>query len=128
MRLIEPGVLAKMVKLAKDSKVSYLALMGYLARVRPVNAEPIRHERWMRIEGREERRWHQCSGCGRDVLVPVQKDYDVKDALVYRYCPYCGGKMDWNELQSRIENGDPAFTGYRLEGNLLVEDESWDAE
>lgn len=124
MKLIEPGLLEKKVKLAHDPAVSYLGLMGYMARIPRVDAERIRHEKWMRIDGREEWHWCQCSGCGTDVLVPVQKDYDGKEVIMYRFCPHCMGLMDREELERRFENMDPALAGYHLEGNLLMENET----
>ena len=46
-----------------------------------IEAEPVRHGRWIYINGREYL-GPRCSSC--------QKGYDYK----YNYCPNCGSRMD----------------------------------
>lgn len=48
-----------------------------------IDAEPVRHGKWNILEGMPT----QCSLCG----------YYVKQKT-FKYCPYCGAKMDKEEL------------------------------
>ena len=58
-----------------------------------VDAEPIRHGRW--INGK-------CSECGCDkVITKVYRDDEVAWTATYKdnYCPNCGSRMDLDEVE-----------------------------
>jgi len=48
-----------------------------------VDAEPVRHGRWIR----EPNCWYRCSECGSHYP-------SIANNIDYHYCPNCGAKMD----------------------------------
>lgn len=58
-----------------------------------IEAEPIRHGRWIFSE---DRYWKTCPGCGAEVDVSMGLGIFVDGIEVdeMNYCPNCGSKMD----------------------------------
>lgn len=59
-----------------------------------VNAEPVRHGRW--IAHPTELCWDVCSVCGTGCK-RREEDNGAELQYNYQYCPWCGTKMDWGE-------------------------------
>ena len=62
-----------------------------IERILAADVAPVRHGRWVSVQHKLAR---VCSVCNRD---EPYKFADV-DADVYNYCPYCGAKMDKEEV------------------------------
>ena len=50
-----------------------------------IDAEPVRHGKWIDKSGGIEGAWNHCSVCGERAIE------------LYDYCPNCGAKMDEEE-------------------------------
>ena len=50
-----------------------------------IDAEPVRHGKWIDKSGGIEGAWNHCSVCGERAIE------------LYDYCPNCGAKMDARE-------------------------------
>lgn len=66
--------------------IQHLALSEALDRVPTVDAEPVRHGKWDYVTVVDEGFW-RCSNCGTPSEASGAK-------LLYKYCPFCGAKMD----------------------------------
>ena len=58
-----------------------------------VDAEPIRHGRWLYSDTIGGMRYYRCTNCadGRDCIA------DENEIMWYAYCPNCGARMDGDE-------------------------------
>lgn len=65
-----------------------------LEQAKTVDAEPVRHGKWEKIEEYYDLSTIRCSLCHEDWSFEV---YDDIESLNYRYCPNCGAKMDLEE-------------------------------
>ena len=54
-----------------------------------IEAEPIKHGRWISTASTLTGYWHKCSGCG-GVAIPYYNGQDILSP----YCPWCGARMD----------------------------------
>ena len=91
MRLIDAWKLCEYANNLKDKQVDANDIMRFPT----VDAEPIRHGKW--IDDRVAF-YKQCSECGAYVranLYEVFLDCDIRDL---HYCPNCGAKMDLPEI------------------------------
>lgn len=59
-----------------------------------VEAEPVRHGRWVKYWDFDFAVKYKCSECGREVMVPMCSKDPVRK--VFPYC-HCGAKMDEEE-------------------------------
>lgn len=61
--------------------------------IKEMNAEPVRHGRWIFSE---DRYWKTCTECGAEVDVSMGLGMFVDGIEVdeMKYCPNCGAKMD----------------------------------
>ena len=57
-----------------------------------VDAEPVRHGRWVKLDLHKGMADHKCTSCGMEVYVPTSWGEPL-----YGYCPVCGAKMDMEE-------------------------------
>lgn len=57
-----------------------------------VDAEPVRHGRWLRLDMHKGMADHKCTSCGMEVYVPTSWGEPL-----YGYCPVCGATMDEEE-------------------------------
>lgn len=71
-------------ELTDDGGVDINELEDLIKRMPTIEAEPIKHGRWIDRGKDMCVRW-KCSECGR------------KDTHIYNYCPDCGAKMDLTE-------------------------------
>ena len=63
-----------------------LAVKSILHSTNPVDAVPVQHGTWHRID---DDGIYKCSNCGELCYVE-----EIKGKPTWRYCPYCGAKMD----------------------------------
>lgn len=66
-------------------------IIGVLEEVPTI--EPVKHGKWETTMNSGELKW--CSECGW-----VRHSHDDR---TYRYCPYCGAKMDGEEQKGEIK-------------------------
>lgn len=57
-----------------------------------VDAAPVKHGRWVRLDMHKGMADHKCTSCGMEVYVPTSWGEPL-----YGYCPVCGAKMDLQE-------------------------------
>lgn len=74
--------------LVGDKSVSVDAFIKFLKNRPTVDAEPIRHGRW--IQSKTVPSYHYCSRC----RVPQKMKKSCNIYVHIHYCPYCGAKMD----------------------------------
>ena len=74
--------------LVGDKTVSVDAFIKFLKNRPAVDAEPIRHGRWIQIKTVPS--YHYCSRC----RVPQKMEKSCNIYVHIHYCPYCGAKMD----------------------------------
>ena len=55
-----------------------------------VDAEPVRHGRWIAVKADEDDYKRICSCCGEEA--PFDESEDVY--LLYPHCPWCGASLD----------------------------------
>ena len=97
MRLIDADALKKLVKELRDdapySNVRWyvcnviLSMLGDENQTPTIEAEPVRHGRWVSDE--VDVLFH-CSVC--ETQISTSWDYDCDE--MWNYCPNCGAKMD----------------------------------
>ena len=63
-----------------------LAVKSILHSTKPVDAVSVQHGTWHQID---DDGIYKCSNCGELCYVE-----EIKGKPVWRYCPYCGAKMD----------------------------------
>ena len=66
-----------------------LAVKSILHSTKPVDAVPVQHGSWRRID---DDGIYECSNCGELCYAE-----EIKGKPTWRYCPYCGAKMDLRE-------------------------------
>ena len=96
MQLIDPNPLntrlSTLDRLARsDAQSALLGRVFYILQTAPtIEAEPVRHGRWIEQEGYDGDVYYSCSACGCDWIcidgTPEENDM--------HYCPKCGAKMD----------------------------------
>ena len=74
--------------LVGDKTVSVDAFIKFLKNRPTVDAEPIRHGRWIQIKTVPS--YHYCSRC----RVPQKMEKSCNIYVHIHYCPYCGAKID----------------------------------
>lgn len=65
-----------------------------LEQAKTVEAEPVRHGKWERIEDYYDLSTIRCSLCHEEWSFDCMDDVEL---LNYNYCPNCGAKMDLEE-------------------------------
>ena len=63
-----------------------------------IEAEPVRHGRWLHTEeplGWKDVDCMECSACHDSWI--IEEDYCFDDMKLWNYCPSCGAKMDGGE-------------------------------
>ena len=84
MRLIDADKLMQMIPTEE-----YNARMA-ITYAPTVDAEPVRHGRWLSYEFATNNRWRKCSVCGTaDEYI---NEYGTE--AIRNYCPFCGAKID----------------------------------
>ena len=74
--------------LVGDKTVTVDAFIKFLKNRPTVDAEPVRHGRW--IQSKTIPSYHHCSRC----KVPQKMVKSCNTYVFIHYCPYCGAKMD----------------------------------
>lgn len=79
-----------------DLSVEYMsgwndAIHHIKANAPTVDAEPVRHGKWIYGENMDGFDGYRCSYC--------MMHFAVDDVSDYHYCPYCGAKMDAQEKE-----------------------------
>lgn len=92
MRLIDADALLSAVM--TQDVVDKSVVKRLIIQVPTVDAEPVRHGHWNHVSrefaaGEGADMYAQCSECGTIELV-----YTRAYAKRWKYCPYCGAKMD----------------------------------
>jgi hypothetical protein len=63
-----------------------------------IDAESVRHGKWIECESENGIHIHKCSECGnRDMYKGTFRDWNGREFSFYykrQYCPNCGAKMD----------------------------------
>ena len=98
MRLIDANALIKAFEKQENDFHSVSDFINSIATIdiaSTIDAEPVRHGRWIRLEGRKYARPHKCSIC-RNGLDFSAVNAGRGDA---NYCPNCGAKMDLDEVE-----------------------------
>lgn len=71
-------------------------------RLPTIEAEPVKHGRWIECESENGIHFHKCSECGkRDMYQGTFTDWGGRGFSFYfkrKYCPHCGCKMDLDEV------------------------------
>ena len=81
MRLIDADELLSIVR--SMTVVDKSVMHRILIQMPPVDAVPVRHGRWVMMEG-ELAFWDECSECGKKILHRTP---------YYDFCPNCGADM-----------------------------------
>lgn len=79
-----------------EAKASVLECLDFVPKV---DAEPVRHGRWVyEIEFEDESRRDDfdvtCTGCGALFRAETREDAEIVIMERWDYCPFCGTKMD----------------------------------
>lgn len=86
MKLIDMGaLLAEMPTIEIEYKYARKIILEQPV----IDAEPVRHGRWDYVTVVDEGFW-RCSNCG----TPSEA---IGAKKLYKYCPFCGAKMDGDE-------------------------------
>ena len=85
MRLINADYLRSTYSITHAHFDSIESIRQWIDKVPTVDAEPVRHGRWIDKSGGIEGAWNHCSVCGERAID------------LYDYCPNCGAKMDEEE-------------------------------
>lgn len=92
MRLIDAEVLQKHLDdvmhdelCDPDHKKACFAISIYVDGMPTINAEPVRHGKWISQNNSSHK---FCESCGVGFNIHFYEEND------YRFCPYCGAKMD----------------------------------
>lgn len=68
-----------------------------------IDAEPVRHGKWIECESENGIHFHKCSECGqRDMYQGTFTDWGGRGFSFYfkrKYCPVCGALMDSDEVE-----------------------------
>lgn len=67
-----------------------------IARFPTVDAEPVRHGRWVKLDAHVGMVDHRCTACQLAIHVPTSWGEPL-----YEYCPVCGAKMDEGENDAK---------------------------
>lgn len=90
MRLIDSG---KLIEYCNNQKVKTIDAND-IARFPAVDAIPVKHGRWVMMDGMKPPEWHhhhQCSVC--ESYAPMKPPYGGREEFP-PFCPACGAKMD----------------------------------
>ena len=71
-----------------------------LERTPTVDAEPVRHGKWMKSTERNKEWWWFCSNCQEHYF---EDDLYINEKHFPKYCPNCGAKMD---AEQEKQNGN----------------------
>jgi hypothetical protein len=67
---------------------------AYIDRMPTIDAAPVKHGRWVMMDGMKPPEWHhhhQCSVC--ESYAPMKPPYGGREEFP-PFCPACGAKMD----------------------------------
>lgn len=88
---------------SKSNDIPINELYDILEQMPTIDAEPVRHGRWIECESENGIHIHKCSECGkRDMYKGAFKDFNGRGFSFYykrQCCPYCGAKMDLDEVK-----------------------------
>lgn len=75
----------------EQKKAAWMKVLKRVMDAEPtVDAEPVRHGRWIEIEDSWDDCHYQCTGCGEEWYL----DDGTPAENNMNYCPHCGAKMD----------------------------------
>lgn len=89
MRLIDADALLERMKRTNR----YFDVKFDIMESPAVDAEPVRHGRWVPVDGKHPCDEWDCTACGERRTFLVEMDADDMEEC-YPYCPNCGAKMD----------------------------------
>lgn len=94
-RVIDADSLFRRTSKEMDCRKLYLPVdfQELVATEPTVDAEPVRHGRWVIMRDRTL----ECSECKSIAPFEADRNGDVVFADEYDYCPHCGAKMDGGE-------------------------------
>lgn len=94
MRLIDADALMKNIgKIPQLRGITYGRMKRAVEETPTVDAEPVRHGRWIPVDGEAPCDEWDCTACGRRMTFMVDMDEDDMAENYWR-CPNCGAKMD----------------------------------
>ena len=82
-----------------DSKIPpienlVISIMMTIQEQPTVDAEPVRHGKWMKSTERNKEWWWFCSNCQEHYF---EDDLYINEKHFPKYCPNCGAKLDGGE-------------------------------
>lgn len=90
MRLIDADALVQMPWVLPNRMTRDTALECFrniVSEAPTIDAEPVRHGRWVKENIRRKSYLRLCTACGKIA-------YFCGTGCSYKYCPHCGAKMD----------------------------------
>lgn len=79
-------------------------IIGEIEEQPTIDAEPIRHGKWIECESENGIHFHKCSVCKqRDMYQGSFAEWGARGFSFYfkrQYCPYCGARMDDDEISN----------------------------
>ena len=88
MRLIDIEDVA-LLKTVTDGGLSAKKLWRRINNQPTVDAVPVRHGKWIKLDMHAHIADHKCTACGQECYVPT-----CMGEPMYIYCPNCGARMD----------------------------------
>ena len=87
-------------KASWDLEHNKITLGEYEERIKPLyDVEPVRHGQWVEIKSWESEKHSvtdmRCNLCGKYASLVLPH----KTKCTYKYCPFCGAKMDGEEQE-----------------------------
>lgn len=90
MKLIDANEVKEWIEAFKVGRIAKSELLFALTQMHTIDAEPVKHGRWIEKEDLFVETVYRCSAC--------EEDYVLLDGGAiddwYNYCPNCGAKMD----------------------------------
>lgn len=93
MRLIDADMFEENLenewRLQEISNNDLTQVREWLAQEQTVDAVPVRHGKWIKLDMHAHLADHKCTACGQECYVPT-----CMGEPMYAYCPNCGARME----------------------------------